>query len=306
MLCSIYYHPCPELSVYPPPPSVYINKKKQISLFPISSSSSSWVSNNESGGTASTSKNSSSSSSSRREIEVTTGSSARGRRLLKIREEKRKRQLDNLHNYPAWAKVLEDACKHDHELRAILSDSIGNPDLMRKRVEERVRKKGRDFHKSKTGSILAFKVSFRDFNPLDSYIWFELYGAPSDRDVDLIGGVIQSWYVMGRLGAFNSANLQLANSSMEYNPLYDANKGFNVMPSSFHDISDVEFQDNWGRFWVDLGTSDYFAIDVLLNCLTVLSSDYLGIQQIVFGGRCMGDWEEGMTNPDFGYKYFKI
>ena len=193
MLCSIYYHPCPELSVCPPPPSVYINKKKQIPLFPTSSSSSSWVSNNESGGTASTSKNSSSSSSSRREIEVTTGSSARGRRLLKIREEKRKRQLDNLHNYPAWAKVLEDACKHDHELRAILADSIGNPDLMRKRVqislslslflqflrvcvcvdylicvvymlqvEERVRKKGRDFHKSKTGSILAFKVSFRE------------------------------------------------------------------------------------------------------------------------------------------------
>ena len=132
MLCSIYYHPCPELSVCPPPPSVYINKKKQIPLFPTSSSSSSWVSNNESGGTASTSKNS---SSSRREIEVTTGSSARGRRLLKIREEKRKRQLDNLHNYPAWAKVLEDACKHDHELRAILADSIGNPDLMRKRVQ---------------------------------------------------------------------------------------------------------------------------------------------------------------------------
>uniref|UniRef100_A0A7N2KJS3 Pyruvate kinase n=1 Tax=Quercus lobata TaxID=97700 RepID=A0A7N2KJS3_QUELO len=156
MLCSIYYHPCPKLSVCPPSPSpsptVYITKKKQIPLFPISSS---WVSNNESGATASTSKNSSSSS---REIEVTTGSSARGRRLLKIREEKRKRQLDNLHNYPAWAKVLEDACKHDHELRAILAYSIGNPDLMRKRVEERVRKKGRDFHKSKTGSILAFKV----------------------------------------------------------------------------------------------------------------------------------------------------
>ena len=29
-------------------------------------------------------------------------------------------------------------------------------------VEERVRKKGRDFYKSKTGSVLAFKVSFRE------------------------------------------------------------------------------------------------------------------------------------------------
>ncbi|XP_034698814.1 uncharacterized protein LOC117924315 [Vitis riparia] len=235
-----------------------------------------------------------------------SGTTARGRRLLKLREEKRKREYDRLHNYPAWAKVMEDACKDDAELRAVLGDSIGNPELMRKRVEERVRKKGRDFRKSKTGSVLAYKVSFRDFNPVDSYIWFELYGSPSDRDVDLIGSVIQSWYVMGRLGAFNSSNLQLANSSMEYNPLYDADKGFKLMPSSFHDISDVEFQDNWGRVWVDLGTSDFFAIDVLLNCLTVLSSEYLGIQQVVFGGRNMGDWEEGMTSPEYGYKYFKI
>ncbi|XP_057961974.1 uncharacterized protein LOC131153582 isoform X1 [Malania oleifera] len=235
-----------------------------------------------------------------------SGTTARGRRLLRVREEKRKREFDRLHNYPAWAKVLEDACKNDTELRAVLGDSIGNPQLMRKRVEERIRKKGRDFHKSKTGSILAFKVSFRDFNPIDSYIWFELLGSPSDRDVDFLGSVIQSWYVMGRLGAFNSSNLQLANSSMEYNPLYDAEGGFKVMPSSFHDISDVEFQDNWGRVWVDLGTSDFFAIDVLLNCLTVLSSEHLGIQQVVFGGRRMGDWEEGMTRAEYGYKYFKI
>ncbi|KAL5542971.1 hypothetical protein UlMin_010681 [Ulmus minor] len=235
-----------------------------------------------------------------------SGTTARGRRLLKLREEKRKRELDRLHNYPNWAKVLEEACRDDTELRAVLGDSIGNPELMRKKVEERVRKKGRDFSKSKTGSVVSFKVSFRDFNPLDSHIWFELYGSPSDRDVDLIGSVIQSWYVMGRLGSFNSANLQLANLSMDYDPLYDVDKGFKVMPSSFHDIGDVEFQDNWGRVWVDLGTSDYFAIDVLLNCLTVLSSEYLGIQQVVFGGRSMGDWEEGMTNPEFGYKYFKI
>ncbi|XP_038971051.1 uncharacterized protein LOC103718539 [Phoenix dactylifera] len=235
-----------------------------------------------------------------------SGTTARGRRLLKVREEKRKREYDRLHNYPTWAKILENACKDDEELRAVLGDSIGNPDLMRKRVEERVQKKGRDFRKSRTGSVLAFKVSFRDFNPLDSYIWFELYGAPSDRDVDLLGSVIQSWYVMGRLGAFNSSNLQLANSSMDYNPLYDFDKAARVMPSSFHDIGDVEFQDNWGRVWVDLGTSDFFAVDVLLNCFTVLSSEYLGIQQVVFGGRCMGDWEEGMTSSEYGYKHFKI
>ncbi|GKE13888.1 hypothetical protein Tco_1421465, partial [Tanacetum coccineum] len=43
----------------------------------------------------------------------------------------------------------------------------------------------RDFHKPKTGSVVAFKVNFRDFSPIGSNIWFKLYGPPSDRDVDL-------------------------------------------------------------------------------------------------------------------------
>lgn len=240
------------------------------------------------------------------EVAKSSKTSARSRRLLKVQEEKRKREYDRIHNYPRWAKILEDACQNDTELRAVLGDSIGNPELMKKKVEERVRTKGRNFSKSKSGSVVAFKVSFRDFNPIGSYIWFELYGAPSDRDVDLIGSVIQSWYVMGRLGAFNSSNLQLANASMDYNPSYDSDKAAAVLPSSFHDIGDVEFQDNWGRVWVDLGTSDFFAIDVLLNCLTVLSSEYLGIQQVVFGSGRMGDWEEGMTSSEDGYKHYKI
>lgn len=33
-----------------------------------------------------------------------SGTSARGRRLLKVEEEKRKREYDRLHTYPAWAK----------------------------------------------------------------------------------------------------------------------------------------------------------------------------------------------------------
>lgn len=35
---------------------------------------------------------------------VMTGTTARARRLLKIREEKRKREHDRLHSYPPWAK----------------------------------------------------------------------------------------------------------------------------------------------------------------------------------------------------------
>lgn len=167
-----------------------------------------------------------------------------------------------------------------------------------------------------------------------------------------------------------SPKLQLSNASMEYDPLYDEEKGSKVMPSSFHDISDVEFQDNWGRVWYDILSSPFHQFLLLLvdfleffverfivhvwigwtsarlifsqstcfltawlywarsksrlsfflhttsfrssssswyiwNCVVCLCR-YLGIQQVVFGGRRMGDWEEGMTSPDFGYKSFKI
>jgi len=86
-------------------------------------------------------------------------------------------------------RVLEDACKNDTELRAVLGDSIGNPQLMKERVcyliffyfqlffllfnlmcsflsfqvEDRIRKKGKDFRRSKTGSVVAPKVTFREY-----------------------------------------------------------------------------------------------------------------------------------------------
>jgi hypothetical protein len=40
------------------------------------------------------------------------------------------------------------------------------------------------------------------FNPLDSFIWLEFYGSPSDRDVDIVGSVsiscdnILTWFCL--------------------------------------------------------------------------------------------------------------
>eukprot|EP01018_Ginkgo_biloba_P022366 Gb_14630 [translate_table: standard] len=236
-----------------------------------------------------------------------SGTSARVRRLEKAREEKRRKELEKKKGvYPEWAKILEDACKDDKELREIIGDAMGNAELMKKRVEERVIRKGRDILQSKTGSALAVKVSFRDFNPIDSYIWIELYDAPSDRDVDFLGSAIRSWYVLGRLGGFNCMNLQLTELSINETPRYDVDKASKSLSSSFHDISNLEFQDNLARFWVDMGTSDPLALDVLINALICLSSDYIGIKQLVFGGKRLGDWEQGMTSVEDGYKVFKI
>ncbi|KAK8963509.1 hypothetical protein KSP40_PGU004959 [Platanthera guangdongensis] len=42
--------------------------------------------------------------------------------------------------------------------------------------------------------------------------------------------------------------IYLASLPMDHDPLYDAEAVAGIMPS-FHDISDVEFQDKWGRVW---------------------------------------------------------
>eukprot|EP00249_Psilotum_nudum_P027508 c35272_g1_i1 orf=137-961(+) len=234
-----------------------------------------------------------------------TGPGARDRRLLKVKEEKRWREMERKTKYPDWARIVEEACKNDLELREIVGDSFGNPEEMQRRIEERVRKKGRNALQPNTGSAVPVGVSFRDFDPTNSYIWLELYSAPSDKAVETIGSVLQSWYLLGRLGSFNCLNLQLTHSpihtSLSYNHELEES-----LPAFFHNIGDLEFQDNWGRFWVDLGTSDPLALDVLINCLIAVSSEHVGIKQLIFGGNCLGDWEEGMTSEEDGYKVIKI
>lgn len=236
-----------------------------------------------------------------------SGTSARERRLEKLREERKRREYEKKKNvYPEWAKILEDACKHDVELRELIGDVIGNADLMKQRIEERVRRKGRDFLQPKTGSVVATRIVFRDFNPTNSYIWIELYSDPTDKDLNLIGRTIRSWYVIGRLGGFNSTNLQLTELGINEKLSYSLARASNALPSSFHDISNVEFQDNLGRFWVDMGTADALALDILINTFLGLNSDYVGIKQLVFGGARFGDWEQGMTSVEYGYKVYKI
>ena len=40
-------------------------------------------------------------------------------------------------------------------------------------------------------------------------IWFDLYRPPSGREADLLEEVLASWFMLGRLGAYNAQNLQV-------------------------------------------------------------------------------------------------
>jgi hypothetical protein len=51
-----------------------------------------------------------------------------------------------------------------------------------------------------------------------------------------------------------------------------------------HNMGPMEYQDDWARCWVDLGTSDALSLDVLINALRQLDNDVLEITELVIGG----------------------
>uniref|UniRef100_A0A6N2MA18 Uncharacterized protein n=1 Tax=Salix viminalis TaxID=40686 RepID=A0A6N2MA18_SALVM len=164
----------------------------------------------------------------------------------------------------------------------------------------KLRRKKNKILQAKTGSAKPVKVNFNKFEFSNSYIWFEFYNAPLENDT------FRSWHIVGRLGGCNSMNMQLSQSTFEKRPNYDAIQGANVTPSTFYNIGDFEIQDNLARVWVDIGTTEPLLLDTLINALTQISSDYVGIKQLVFGGSEFENWKENLTSEYAGYSVHKI
>ncbi len=64
----------------------------------------------------------------------------------------------------------------------------------------------------------------------------------------------------------------------------------NVLPALMHNVGQLEYEGNWARCWVDLGTSDALAIDVLINTLNQVNIDFVEIDELVIGG-VNDDWD---------------
>lgn len=194
----------------------------------------------------------------------------------------------------------------DPEFAEILGSCLDNPDKAQSKMEERLRKKRNKILQTKTGSVSPMKVTFNKFDYSNSYIWFEFWNPPLQKDVSLICDVIRSWHIIGRLGGCNSLNMQLTESPFDKRLSYDAIQGANVDPTTFYNIGDLEIQDNLARIWVDIGTNDSLLLDVLMNALTQISSDFVGIKQVVFGGTEFENWKESLTVEDPGCSVHKI
>ncbi|CAH8322398.1 unnamed protein product [Eruca vesicaria subsp. sativa] len=194
----------------------------------------------------------------------------------------------------------------DPEFADILGDCLDNPEKAQKKMEERLRKKRNKILHTKTGSASSMQVTFNKFEYSNSYMWLEFHNAPLDKDIALITDTIRSWHILGRLGGYNSMNMQLSQAPVDKRPNYDAILGANIEPTTFYNIGDLEVQDNVARIWLDIGTSEPLILDVLINALTQISSDYVGIKRVVFGGSEFENWKENLTSEESGFRVHKI
>ncbi|RYR55179.1 hypothetical protein Ahy_A06g030423 isoform A [Arachis hypogaea] len=231
--------------------------------------------------------------------------------------------------------------ERDPEVADILGSLLDDPQKAQSKMEDRIRKKRNKILHTKTGSGVPMKVSVNNnqilyslsvtvFGPLVlfstiSFIstifppdplvfalcWYQLVTSSlvvSAMERATLGWIktIRSWHIVGRLGGCNSMNMQLSQSPITKRPSYDFIQGANVTPTTFYNIGDLEVQDNLARIWVDIGTSEPLLLDVLINALTQISSDFVGIKQVVFGGEEYENWNENMTSEDSGFSVHKI
>lgn len=135
------------------------------------------------------------------------------------------------------------------------------------------------------------KVEFRECDFFDLWIWLEFQSPPVNMQQQYIEEIFNSWFLLGKLGGFNAENLQVQDTGLDISYMqYDEQSAGNKFMALMHNMSEFEYQGNWGRCWFDLGTTDALALDVLINALEQLDKDYVTIERLIIGGENT-DWK---------------
>ena len=134
------------------------------------------------------------------------------------------------------------------------------------------------------------RVRFREVDPFNCWVWLRFSEIPSQGERNYVYGIFDSWYVLGRLGGFNAESLQVHEEGDELSWMsYETEEATGVMPALMHNMGQMEYQQDWARCWIDLGTSDGIALDVLINALRQLDSDVVQLEELLIGG-VNDDW----------------
>ena len=134
------------------------------------------------------------------------------------------------------------------------------------------------------------RVRFREVDPFNCWVWLRFSEIPSQGEQNYVDGIFDSWYVLGRLGGFNAESLQVHEEGDQLSWMnYETEEATGVMPALMHNMGQMEYQQDWARCWIDLGTSDGIALDVLINALRQLDSDVVQLEELLIGG-VNDDW----------------
>jgi len=128
-------------------------------------------------------------------------------------------------------------------------------------------------------------VRFREVDPFNCWIWIRFEQPPSQGEKNYVDGLFDSWYVIGRLGGFNAGNMQAHQGGSDLSWLsYNNDEHSSNLPALMHNLGQLEYQNEWARCWVDMGTSDAIALDVLINTLSHVDGDLVKLEELVIGG----------------------
>ena len=92
-------------------------------------------------------------------------------------------------------------------------------------------------------------VRFREVDPFNCWIWIRFAESPTQAEKNYLDGVFDSWYVLGRLGGFNSENLQTHEEGSDLSWMSYDNDQKNVsLPALMHNLGQLEYNNECGIF----------------------------------------------------------
>lgn len=134
------------------------------------------------------------------------------------------------------------------------------------------------------------EIQFREIDPFNVWIWLQFSTIPSRQERQYIEEVFDSWFYLGKLGAFNAENLQVQDTGVSLSYMdYDSDGYDKSMLALMHNMGEVEYEGTWARCWLDLGTADAIALDILINAFQQLNAEYVTVEQLYIGGE-NEDW----------------
>ena len=188
-----------------------------------------------------------------------------------------------------WMEILKEESSRDPEIAALLEGANEDPKIVEDKIRERFERKREKIYQERSGSTVPTLVTFREVNAFSCWIWVESHNPIAEMEKPLLEEVFKAWFVLGKLGGFNSYNMQAMEnydepSHMDYS--MERAHEFSTDTSShvFHEMSEMEFRGRWARVWIDMGTADEMAFDVLINSLIQFSREYFGLKQVIIGG----------------------